>query len=290
LLITHREEVGRSRRQRVALRARRIAPRRRVGAVAIAAALGCAAVILLVPILHLGTLLLVLVAAGSTATFVWDRFRLSEVEQDLREARVHAADVIDLERQRIQRDLHDSAQQRVVSVRIRLGILASRHATDGSDTIAELGRELEMALAEIRDVTRDGSPRLLLQAGVTDALRALAAHAPLPVTVESRAFGRYEPQLERNVYFACAEALQNAAKHAGPKARARIRLTGDRRRVEFTVEDSGVGFDPARVPIGMGLTNLSDRVLGLGGRLTIDSQPGFGTRVHGEIPITIPGG
>jgi signal transduction histidine kinase len=222
----------------------------------------------------------------SVGGILWLRLQSISLEKDLRRARVRALDASDLERQRIQRDIHDSAQQRLVSVRIHLGLLAQDAPSAEERTAIEgLGRDLDAALSDIRNVTRQESPELLRQNGVVDSLRSVAAHAPLKVTVETRDFGRYAPQIERGVYYSCLEALQNAVKHGGPKAVVRIRLVGDPHRIAFSVDDSGVGFDPARVQPGVGLVSLADRVDVMGGHLTIDSLPGMGTRIHGEIPI-----
>jgi len=217
---------------------------------------------------------------------LWVRMERGSLEQELREARVRALDAIDLERQRLQRDLHDSAQQRLVSVRIHLGLLADgSQGTALRDSLDRLGSDIDAALDDIRTVTLEGAPLLLFQAGVPGALRSVAAHSPLPVVVEARTFGRYETPTERAIYYCCLEALQNVVKHAGPSASARIRLEAKRGRITFTVEDSGVGFDPAHVRPGDGLSNLRDRVAVMGGRLTIDSQPGLGTRIQGDVPI-----
>ncbi len=220
------------------------------------------------------------------AGILWLRMRSLSLESDLRRARVRALDAADLERVRIQRDIHDSAQQRLVSIRIHLGLLAQdATSADERAAIEDLGRDLDAALAEIRNVTRQESPELLRQHGVVDSLRSVATHAPIPVTVESRGFGRYAPLIERGVYYSCLEALQNAIKHGGPKAVVRIRLVGEQNRLTFSVDDSGVGFDPARSQTGEGLVNLADRVDVMGGHLTIDSLPGMGTRIHGDIPV-----
>jgi signal transduction histidine kinase len=222
----------------------------------------------------------------SVGGILWLRLQSISLEKDLRRARVRALDASDLERQRIQRDIHDSAQQRLVSVRIHLGLLAQDAPSAEERTAIEgLGRDLDAALSDIRNVTRQESPELLRQNGVVDSLRSVAAHAPLKVTVETRDFGRYAPQIERGVYYSCLEALQNAVKHGGPKAVVRIRLVGDPHRIAFSVDDSGVGFDPARVQPGVGLVSLADRVDVMGGHLTIDSLPGMGTGIRGEIPI-----
>jgi len=154
------------------------------------------------------------------------------------------------------------------------------------ESLDRLGGEIDAALDDIRTVTLEGAPMLLFQAGVPGALQSVAAHAPLPIVVESPGFGRYETPVERGIYFCCLEALQNVVKHAGPTATARIRLEAKRGRIVFTVEDSGVGFDPAHVRVGAGLLNLRDRVAVMGGRLTIDSEPGLGTRIQGDVPIS----
>jgi signal transduction histidine kinase len=107
----------------------------------------------------------------------------------------------------------------------------------------------------------------------------------VPVSVDAEGVGRYPEDIERNVYFCCLEALQNVVKHAGRDAVARVRLSGTASKVVFEVEDSGVGFDPTRVKRGDGLVNLADRVSALHGRLTVDSRPGMGTRIRGEIPV-----
>ena len=104
------------------------------------------------------------------------------------------------------------------------------------------------------------------------------------MTIESVGFGRYEPKLERAVYFGCLEALQNAVKHGGSSAAVWVRLVGEPHQVSFSVDDSGVGFDPGRVSAGAGLMNLADRVEVLGGHLTIDSLPGMGTRIRAARP------
>jgi signal transduction histidine kinase len=233
-----------------------------------------------------GTAFQFLPLALTIGGLIWLRLESLSLERDLRRARVRALDAVDLERQRIQRDLHDSAQQRLVSIRIHMGLLAQEAATE-SDRIAieQLGTDLDAALADIRNVTRDGSPELLLRNGVADSLKSVAAHAPRPVVVQSRGFGRYATPIERGVYYCCVEALQNAVKHAGPNATVLIRLIGEPGRLTFSVDDSGVGFDPARVVVGVGLVNLADRVDVMGGNLTIDSYPGMGTRIHGEIPV-----
>ena len=252
----------------------------------VVAAIVCVAVPLALVTVLDGTPLQFVPLAIAVGGLIWLRIESRALERDLRRARVRALDATDLERERIQHDLHDGAQQRLVSVRIHMGLLAERAQTDEErDAIEGLGRDLDAALADIRNVTRDGSPELLLRNGIVDSLRSVAAHAPRKVSVEGVNVGRYAPEIERGIYFCCVEALQNAVKHAGPTATVRIRVVGEPRRIAFWVDDSGVGFDPARVQAGMGLESMADRVDVMGGRLVIDSYPGMGTRIHGEVPV-----
>jgi signal transduction histidine kinase len=205
------------------------------------------------------------------------------LERELDAQRLQAIEAIDSERLRIQRDLHDSAQQRLLSVRIRMGVLAGQRRRDRSSLVA-LARDLDAALAEIRSVTLDGRPEALRRLGVPAALRSAAASATVPVVIDAPGFGRLAPLLEQNLYFCCLEAVQNVIKHAGAQ-RAWIRLRRGPDRVTFEIEDVGRGFDPTRVTPGEGLRNIEDRVLLLGGRLSIDTTPQQGTRIRGEIPI-----
>ena len=230
-------------------------------------------------------IILMLAGAGVWLGSLWYVERRS-LDRELQLTRVRLLDASDRERLRVQRDLHDSAQQRLISVRIRLGLLASAAASaDERERLEQLGQELDDALADIRSVTRAGSPELLARFGVPSCLRSAASTSPVPVRIEAVGFGRLDPQIEQSVYYCCLEALQNVIKHAGPNAVARIRLRRTSDTVTFEVEDSGRGFDPARVARGEGLTNLTDRLAVMRGRLSIDSRPGMGTRIFGEIPI-----
>ena len=230
-------------------------------------------------------IILMLAGAGVWLGSLWYVERRS-LDRELQLTRVRLLDASDRERLRVQRDLHDSAQQRLISVRIRLGLLASAAASaDERERLEQLGQELDDALVDIRSVTRAGSPELLARFGVPSSLRSAASTSPVPVRIEAVRFGRLDPQIEQSVYYCCLEALQNVIKHAGPNAVARIRLRRTSDTVTFEVEDSGRGFDPARVARGEGLTNLTDRLAVMRGRLSIDSRPGMGTRIFGEIPI-----
>lgn len=221
-----------------------------------------------------------LVRAAASAT-------LLAVENGALEARALRAG--DAERRRIQRDLHDSAQQRLVALRIHL-MLATERLDDSAQRkrFERLGGEIELAIDDLRDVTNGPARALLAEAGPAKALEAVAAHSPITVTVWDSGLGRHPRPLEHALYFCCLESLQNAAKHAGPDARVTIRLGQLDGHVGFCVEDDGSGFDPAAVRRGAGLRNLEDRVAAIGGTLRIDSRPGGGTRVIGGLP-TIKG-
>ena len=224
--------------------------------------------------------------AVATAALLALRSDDDALRHELREARVTAVDAIDQERSRIQHDLHDSIQQRLISIRIRLAELEDLTPRDDvRQALERLEGQVDAALADIRSVTQGSAPQLLVLRGLRDALREAVAQTPLQIVMEFRAAGRYPSDVERCVYFCCLEALQNVLKHAGSKARAWIRVTEWAGWLTFEVEDSGVGFDVDRMRPGTGMSNLSDRVGALGGRLRIEARPGSGTLVHGEIPL-----
>lgn len=194
------------------------------------------------------------------------------------------------ERRRIERDLHDGAQNLLVAVRLKLGLAADRAAELGAPDLqrmlVEVGDEAQAALDGIRSVAQGVIPPLLALRGVADALAAEGAHAALPVRVVGRV-PRSTPDAESAVYYCCMEALQNAAKHAGPDARVTIRLDRMEHELGFAVEDDGDGFAAerhlTRTPAG-GLTHMHERIVAAGGTVGIVSRPGGGTSVRGCVP------
>jgi signal transduction histidine kinase len=240
--------------------------------------------LLLDPASHASWLPLQAILAGLVAGIAADlAFARSSLEKALEAERARAVQALDFERQRIQRDLHDSVQQRLVSVRIRMGMLAQRHRRERA-SLTVLARDVDAALREIRSVTLHGSPDLLRRVGVPASLRSAAASSIVPVVIDAPGFGRFTPPIEQNLYFCCLEAIQNVIKHAGAR-QAWIRLRRERSRVTFEIEDVGRGFDPAHVNPGEGLRNMADRIALLGGSLSIDTTPEHGTLIRGEIPI-----
>lgn len=208
---------------------------------------------------------------------------------DLRASRARTIAAGDAERRRIERDLHDGAQQHLIALRVRLG-LASELAEESPELararLAQVGDELEEVLEELRRLAHGIYPSLLVDHGLADALAAVARRSSPPAAFEASGIGRYPQEIEAGVYFCCLEALQNVGKHAGPAARARIRLWQSSGRLGFEVRDDGVGYDVDSVrDRGGGLANMGDRLGALGGALTVDSTPGHGTKVRGSVPV-----
>ena len=209
----------------------------------------------------------------------------SLVEIDESRSRIQAA--ADEERQRIERDLHDGAQQRLVALRIKLELAEELMREDpekGLSRLHLLGDEVTDTLDEIRSIARGLYPSLLAERGLPEALRAAALRAPTDTHVSPDGVGRYPQAVESAVYFCCMEALQNAAKHAPGASRITVDLHEDD-RLRFDVTDDGEGFDVRASANGMGLTNMRDRLEAVGGTLVIRSEPGQGSVISGSVPL-----
>jgi signal transduction histidine kinase len=209
---------------------------------------------------------------------------------DLQASRARLVETADTERRRIERNLHDGAQQQLVALKISLGLarqLVTSAPGEAADLIAQTEQQAADALEELRELARGIYPPLLADLGLRAALEAQARKAALPVAVEATGLGRYPQQIEAAVYFCVLEALQNVAKYAQAPA-ARVTLCPDGQCLAFTVEDDGTGFDPATTPRGTGLQGISDRLGALGGSAEVTSAPGRGTRVTGRVPGTEP--
>jgi signal transduction histidine kinase len=232
-------------------------------------------------------------AAGAYALVALENERLVHdlelARRRLSDSRARLATVADHERRRLERDLHDGAQQRLVALQIKLALLREQLERDASAR-AEAARDLEVdverASEEVRSLAHGIHPPMLAERGIRDALRAAARSAPLPTIVRATRLPRYPPEVESAVYFACMEALQNATKHAIGATGVTISVAGsDDGRVRFEVRDDGAGFRPSEHDGGTGLANLRERLAALGGELAIASAPGDGTRVVGTIPL-----
>jgi signal transduction histidine kinase len=190
----------------------------------------------------------------------------------------------DAERRRIERNLHDGAQQQLIALSIHLGLLAES-AGDPDQVraaIPDLKAQLAAALEDLRALARGIYPPLLADRGLVVALRAQAARSPVPAVVEAGQVGRYPQDAESTVYFCALEALQNVAKHARASA-VTIRLSGSGGALEFSVADDGAGFPAAAARHGSGLQGMSDRLAAHGGTLTVRSEPGQGTTITGRL-------
>ena len=229
--------------------------------------------------------------ATSYALMTLDNQRLSaQTSRLLREVRASRARIqaaADDERRRIERDLHDGAQQRLVALRIKLELAAER---DGADAAAlrDLGRALDDAIEDVRSLARGIYPAPLADRGLVEALRAAALRNPLPTTVLAAGVGRYPSEIESAAYFCCLEALQNASKHAQGATVAVVALT-DNGSLRLEVRDDGAGFDPGAAADGVGLTSMRDRLAAVGGELAITSGRGRGTHLVASIPLTPDG-
>jgi signal transduction histidine kinase len=222
---------------------------------------------------------------ASHAGLVLRNVRLIE---ELRASRQRLVSAQDQERRRIERNLHDGAQQELVALAVKVRLTRTLLATDAAqaDTmLEELQGDVGGALENLRDLARGIYPPMLADNGLASALRSQAQKAALPVDVEAEAIGRYPMEVESAVYFCVLEALQNVAKYAGA-TKARVRLAQQNGRLEFAVIDDGAGFDVTSAKRGAGTTNMTDRLEALGGKLRIESQPGSGTTVSGELPIS----
>ena len=208
--------------------------------------------------------------------------------RELRQSRARVIRAGDLERRRIERDLHDGAQQRLIALRMKLQ--DDEDALPGAEPqrerLAELRVEVDHALSEIRELAHGIFPPLLADRGLAAALGAAARTSPLPVDLATDlARQRYPLELEAAVYFCAVEALQNATKHAGADATVSVTLTEAAGALQFRVSDDGVGFDPAAVGERAGLTGMEDRLGAFGGEVVVESAPGRGTSVRGRVPV-----
>ncbi len=208
---------------------------------------------------------------------------------ELRRSRARIVAATDHERRRIERDLHDGAQQHLVALAVSTRLarqLADSDPDATKEMLDQIASDLQDAVQELRNLAHGIYPPLLMDRGLPDALRAAANRATLPTEVDAEGIGRYPQQVEAAIYFCCLEALQNAGKHAGVGATITIRLREDQGALLFDVTDSGAGFDPASgAASGHGFVNMADRVGAFGGSVRVDSALGRGTSIVGRVPL-----
>jgi signal transduction histidine kinase len=220
---------------------------------------------------------------ASQAGLVVRNVRLIE---ELQESRRRIVTAQDERARKLERDIHDGAQQQLVALSVKLGLaeqLVSRDADKTTRLLTELKADAADALENVRDLARGIYPPVLADHGLGAALEAQARKSPVPVRLSANGSGRYPTEIEAAVYFCCLEALQNIAKYAEAND-ATIRLGRSNGDLTFEVTDDGRGFDPATIE-GSGLTNMRDRVEAVGGALDVSSTPGSGTTIRGRIPV-----
>jgi signal transduction histidine kinase len=228
-------------------------------------------------------------AVGAAASLALDNERLhAQLRAKLEEveaSRTRIVEATDAERRRIERDLHDGAQQRLVTMALQLGAVRARPSLsvdpDLASSLDDVTGELSRALADLRDLARGIHPAVLTDGGLRPALLSLAERSPVPAHVAGAPSERLPPTVEATAYFIVSEALANAAKHAGACS-VTITVARCDEHLEVGVVDDGVGgADPAR---GSGLCGLADRAAAVRGTLSVESPPGGGTRVMARIP------
>jgi signal transduction histidine kinase len=212
---------------------------------------------------------------------------LEQANADLQASRARIVATGDAERRKIERNLHDGAQQHLVALAVNLRLAKDIVAEDPEgavemlDALAEAVKE---TIQELRDLAHGIYPPLLMDSGIPEALRAAANRSPLSVSVEADGVGRHPSEVEAAVYFCCLEALQNAAKHA-PEASVQIVVREEDGTLRFSVSDDGPGFDIAAATAGHGYVNMSDRLGAIGGTVDWRSAPGEGATISGELPL-----
>jgi signal transduction histidine kinase len=206
--------------------------------------------------------------------------------EELRASRQRLVTAQDEERRRLERNIHDGAQQQLVALAVKMRLaegLTRKDPARAAELMAQVRTETQAALEDLRDLARGIYPPLLADKGLAAALEAQARRAALPVLVESNGLGRYSPDAEATAYFCVLEALQNVAKYAEATS-ASVRFAREDHHLVFSVSDDGKGFDPESTPRGTGLQNMADRLEALGGSLSVESSPGRGTIIAGRIP------
>ena len=207
--------------------------------------------------------------------------------EELRTSRQRLVTAQDEERRKLERNLHDGAQQQLVALTVKLGLLerlVERDPAQAGTIAAQLQGDATEALEELRDLARGIYPPLLADKGLVAALESQARKSTVDVVIEADGIGRYAREAEAAVYFSCLEALQNVAKYASA-SRAVISLSDGDGRLRFSVSDDGVGFEEATSAFGTGLQGIADRLAALGGEVEVTSRPGAGTTVAGSLPV-----
>ena len=206
---------------------------------------------------------------------------LATLAEDLQASRRRVVDAHDSERRRLERDIHDGAQQHLVALVVNFRVahtLSARTPDRAQAVLAEQGKAVDNAITSLVDLSRGIYPKVLTEDGVAAAVRDVVGSSIIPVAVLDHGIGRYDAELETALYFCCVEAVQNAVKHAAA-GRIEVELANLGDRIELLVRDDGHGFDVAAVLAAGGLGNLRDRVDSVGGDLAVRTNEVGGTDV-----------
>jgi signal transduction histidine kinase len=223
---------------------------------------------------------------GGSATAAAHVESLLRTIEELRVSRARIAESAQQERLRLERNLHDGAQQRLLAIQIKLEAARERAGGELARELEEVAADASAAVEDLRALAHGLYPAVLHEQGLGVALRSIAYEAAIRVDVDDRAAPRCSPSVEEAVYFTALQAVQNATKHAGRGARVTITLEPSTNGLAFAVADDGAGFDPARPgDEGIGIVSMRDRIGAVGGELTIVSAPGQGTTVRGAVPL-----
>jgi len=209
--------------------------------------------------------------------------------EELRESRRRLVAAQDHERRKLERNIHDGAQQQLVALAVKARLarqFVARDPTKTEEMLGQIEAETQTALDDLRDLARGIYPPLLADKGLGSALEAQARKAPFPVRVDADGVGRLPQDVEAAVYFSCLEALQNVAKYAAA-SEATITITRSPTLLTFAVTDDGRGFDPTAMASGGGLEGLADRLAAIGGTFDLRTAPGAGTTISGTVPIAV---
>jgi len=228
-------------------------------------------------------------ASLAMIAFASDRLmnRTADILRELRASRARIAAAADSERRRIERDLHDGAQQRLVALSIQLELAADQADPTEAARLRKLRDQVDRSLEDIRSLAHGIYPAVLSDHGLAAAVRSAALRSPVPTTVHVDGLTGYPQEIATAVYLCCIEALQNVAKHARGATGAQIALKEANSVLRFSVTDDGAGFLTARARVGAGIINMQDRMVTIGGELTVHSRPGEGTVVSGRIPLSV---
>jgi|SoiMethySBSTD1v2_1073268.scaffolds.fasta_scaffold22051_3 signal transduction histidine kinase len=234
---------------------------------------------------------LVLRSVRLRAELAYQLEQLSDRADELQRSRRRLISAHDDERTKLERDIHDGAQQHLVALTVNLRLalnLLAKSSERAARLLEEQAGAAEVALETLEQLSRGIYPRRLIDEGLAAALRSVTAASTLQVSIVDRSAGRPAPDVEAALYFCCLEALQNTAKHANAEwatVEVDVALDG---AVQLVIEDDGRGFDPDRVRLGAGLANIRDRVDAVGGSLDLRSAPRAGTRLEIRVPARRP--